>query len=275
MSRIFPIVVKRVTNVTAAASASWLARLLPGLSFVPSVTGTVAKPTVAPGVALTQAPARMTSALSVGRSLAASVSGTVRPTVQGGPQLGARLDAKPAVTLQRGLELVHTKIDLTGTYGAASAVNTTVSGAAWTNPTNAQGAKNGTLSSHAGSATSAQDAHLTFTPPAVTGKDALTLTKVEAWFWISQTGTTLANGNLRLWTGTAANPEAVLHLTTTGNIDNLTTPLVYDITSRFSTWASLSDFRARVRHTSTLGQTHTGNVDAVELVVTATRTDLL
>jgi len=257
--------------------------ITPLLSVVSTVAPAVAHgtslrftPSLAAGLTFAGSPVRLIPApQAVALALTGLVGGTSLPKHTVGVAHGTVLRmTPPGPPVAGGVEIVRTTFDLIGRYGAATVTNTTVAGAAWVNPVNAQGQADGVLSTHGSNALAAQDAYLDFTPPAVTGKDALTLTKVEVRFWVFQGGTALSNGSLRLTTGTSANPAEVEHLHATGNIDFLTVPFTVDVTARFPTFASLSGLRARVRHLTPIASTITGSADAVELVITANRTDL-
>lgn len=261
---------RKSAAIAAGASASWLASIGRAVALAPTVTGTLLKPQLVRGVGLQQAPTTATVPVTPARSLVATVEGSAQPTITRGVELRSRLDVAPAVTLGRGVELTQTKIDLLGTYGPAS--NTVVAGTAWTNPNNANGVKDGAVATSAG-AVSGASRHIGLAFPAVTGKSALTLTKVELRFYASISGIIAGNGFLQFYSGYAG----TILGTFTVDTNALASGVTYDITSAYSTWASLeAGVLASVLHTygaATLAQS--ASLDSVELIVTATRTDAL
>jgi hypothetical protein len=209
--------------------------------------------------------------LGAGISTALTVSGSVLQSVRPGFTTSSVLTMTTPPAQTPAFDVVRLTVDLTGTYGAA----TQSGGSGFTNPTNALGAHNGVSATHAGAATSSP-ASLQLAYPSFPNKDSLTITSVIAKVYYNQTGTTLNNGVLAcsLLKGGAAG-TIVASVSDTGNVDFMTTPRSFDVTSSFTTWADLATFAAVFTHNTPAANFGACAIDAVELVVTATRTDLL
>lgn len=214
---------------------------------------------------------RVAAATTSGSSVVTSATGTAKPANNVAPALSSALATQGSTVSIPAADVVQVVYSLVHTIGSNAAVSTQVTGAAWTNTTNAQGLPNGTLSSHPGNALSAQDATLTFNFPDFVGKSELTITQVLVRFHYSQTTTVAANGNLQLKHGAAGTVLA----TDTGDADFIAAGRQFDLTASYPTFASLDAFQAAVRHESAMTELHVGNVDAVVLEVRATRTDIL
>lgn len=226
---------------------------------------------VLPGVALAQ---RFSGVVqqTPGIDLDPFTSGTITPAQQAGVALSGRFDAPSAAQSQAGAEIVQITYNAVCTRGASTATST--GGNAVTNPANAQGLRNGTVATGAGNALGARAYQLNLAYPTITGKAELTITAAELRFYISQTGTALNNGGLKIgWSSTSrayAQTNAFA-----ANIDNLTTPVVVPITGVPLTFAEMASIVARINHDTAVLNTSAFSCDAVELVVTASRTDAL
>lgn len=204
------------------------------------------------------------------------VSGTGQVSVNEAEQLSTVLDATGSTKEVPAGKIVQIKYDLTGTYGAASATNVTVSGSAWASSANAAGLHNGTNATHNGAA-SAQDAYLNFAWPSFPNKsDAdLVISAVSLNFYFQQAGTILNNGGLTLYWGTTTNQAANTIANFTGNQNSSVTPYSVDLfAAGITTWTQLATLGARIRGTLAALSGATQSVDAVELVVTASATQL-
>lgn len=256
------------------SAVNYLTQTKPGIAIGTLFTGRVS---VTAGVDVDPAPATLAAvSLTDGVSLVTSASGTVKPAQTPGLSLLSLFSATDTAKATPGFELVQTKVDLAGTYGATTATNTTVSGNAWTSTANAQGVHNGTMSTHNGTI-GAQHAYLTFAFPTFPNKSALTITSAKLRFYARQAGTVGGNGGLRFTWGTAANPDLNTVADNTGNVDYTSTPFEVDLLAAgITTFALLETVVARIRGTiPAAAATVTQDCDAVELVVAATRTDLL
>lgn len=257
------------------SAVNWLAQTRAGVAL--SVVLSAIVGTVGVGVALALSAVTATVGyVTSGVSLALSLTGSTLASLGSGVSLSAApTTASPVASQTPAFEVVRFTVGLTGTYGATAAA-TNVSGTVWANPANASGTRNGTVSTHNG-ALSAQHAYLTFTYPTFPNKSSLTVTSAVLRFYVNQGGTVANNGLLRLTWGTTANPDTTNVLELTGNGDYLTTPFEVNLfAAGLTTFAQLETVAARVRGILAAGAaTVTQSVDAVELVVTATRTDAL
>lgn len=244
-------------SVTAGVAASQIATLraasTTAAAAVSNTLVTLLTPVVA-GVAATQ-----------------SVSGSTQVLVTSSVETDVVLNAS-GVNLTSSMELVQATWGLVATRGSNAATSTGSN--AFTNPTNAQGLANGTLASGAGDALGARSYQLNLAYPAFVNKTELTITAAELQFYISQTGTALNNGGMTIgWSSTSrayAQTNAF-----PADVNYLTTPLVVPVTGVPLTWTEMASIVARVNHVTAALNTSTANVDAVHLVVTASRTDSL
>ena len=259
----------RVGSAAAAGTANYLRATV--VAIASSAVASLRTATIGAAVTIERLVATLTTpvtpALAFSQTVAGTATRTVAPTVA-----TTAVATMQAANLASAFEIVQAKYDLTATRGASTA--TSVGPNAFTNPTNAQGLANGTLASGAGNALGARTYQLNLAYPAITGKDELTITAAELRFYISQTGTALNNGGMTIgWSSTSrayAQTNAF-----PADVNYLTTPLVVPVTGVPLTWAEMASIVARVNHVTAALNTSTANVDAVHLVVTATRTDTL
>lgn len=259
-------IVKRITS--GFSTASTVVSLKPAPAVSAPVSGTV-KVGVGLAEGISQSPLTALSSVSTAEGLVTSATGTASAQVGPAPAAQTVMALAPAPISEGEKQTVY--VNLTGTYGATSATNTTVSGSAWASSGNATGAHNGTMSTHNGNVT-AQHAYLTFAFPTYPDKTGLTITAAKLRFWSSQGGTALNNGGLRYTYGTAANPDLNTVSDATGNVDHTVTPFEVDLfAAGYTTWAQLEAIQARIRGTLAAGTALvTQSADAVEIVVTAT-----
>ena len=259
----------RVGSAVAAGAANYLRTI--GATVATTTVATLRTATLGVGVAAGQAVATLRTSTTAALAVTPTLTGTIKPTLV--PTLAVAAVATGQVaTLAASLELVQARYDLTATRGAATA--TSVGANAFTNPTNAQGLANGTLASGAGNALGARTYQLNLAYPTFTGKDELTILAAELRFYISQTGTALNNGGMTIgWSSTSRTYAQTNAFP--ADVNHLTTPLVVPVTGVPLTWAEMASIVARVNHVTAALNTSTANVDAVHLVVTATRTDTL
>lgn len=142
----------------------------------------------------------------------------------------------------------------------------------WTNPNNANGLRDATEASRAGSLGGVEgNLRLTYPDPSG-GLPDFTISTVELRFDTRQTGTALNNGGLHHEYRIGAVGGWTSLEIFTGNVDN--DPKTYDITAAIGgSWTNINDLQVRVR--AVLGATTslvTCFCDAVELRITATRT---
>lgn len=187
------------------------------------------------------------------------------PTLLTTPDVGVRMDQRASGARQYELETgllqesvltmqtpplsengVKTEyfIDYTGIRYGQQASNQGADN--WTNPDNAEDAPDGNSATISGQAVSATNGILRITVFNATGKDDLTIDKVELAFYVAQSGTTLNNGGLTLeWRPKNSGPWTTL-ATYTDDQDFLTVPAVFDITSGIATWDDIRGAQVRV-----------------------------
>jgi hypothetical protein len=140
----------------------------------------------------------------------------------------------------------------------------------WVNISRALGRRDGSSSTIAGSAAGARGGELSLTPLGSIFDQSFAIDSVHLHFYAAQAGTLLADGSLtlRYRIGVGA---AVTLATFSGDVDGLTSPFVYDITSAIGSWQDLTNLSARAVFSAALGQTYTASLDAVHFVVSASK----
>ncbi len=254
---------------SSAGAANYLRTIVAAIAT--STVTTLRAATIGAAVAVTQTVATLRTSVTAAVTVTPFAEGTVKPALAPSVAVATVATAQVAAATA-GLELVQTRYDLTATRGASTATN--AGGNAYSNPTNAQGLANGTLASGAGNALGARSYRLDLAFPTITGKEELTITAAELRFYISQTGTALNNGGMTIGWGSTSRTYAQTNAFP-ADVNHLTTPIVVPITGVPLTWAELATVVARVNHVTAVLNTSTVNIDAVHLVVNATRTDTL
>jgi hypothetical protein len=169
-------------------------------------------------------------------------------------------------------EIVQVVYDLNRRVGSNAVTNTGAQ--TWTNPTNAQGIHDGSNATHAGNLTAAHTAILSCEYVNHTNKTALTITQVNLHFYVSQSGTVLNNGDLRLRYNIGVG-DVTLE-TITGDVSSLTTPRTFDITTAIGgDWSKLDALRTLVEHRTDIAENLINAAcDAVELEIVASATQI-
>lgn len=256
---------KKVFIITTAASgtASFLARITQGLVLTTSV---VLKMAETVGLVLIQTAMTLRIAETFGLVFSNKSSGS---------------NSKP-IGIPGG-KIIQTKVDLLQTVNATSVVQTAVAGRSdWTTISNATLAPDSdnslppttptNCSNIAGSALSAIGGRLDLSYAATAGKTTLTITKVELLFYVRQNGTVANNGNLVTQWSKGGAPITLQ--TITADVNNIGTPIVYDITASATTWAEIDSIKTYVSFSVAQLNVTTANVDAVQRRVTATLTTI-
>ena len=213
---------------------------------------------------------KATPAHTTGASVVTSATGTSKPSTTPGIGVGVVLvPSRTAAT--SGAELVRLKYDLTRTNGSNAATSTGAQ--PFPNPVNSQGLRDTVTSNAVGSATAAQSFTMRLAYPAPSGKDDLTITAVRLDFYLNHSST-LANTRRTLratWTGGTYTSGAVGVA-----LDALTVPITVNLFALgVTTWAQVASLVSFVDLVTDAAAINVGlNLDAVVLVVTATRTDL-
>lgn len=179
------------------------------------------------------------------------------------------------IPIKKGLRPIDATISLTHNSGATAVAQSAVGGRSdWAATGNAVGmASNASVATFAGNTLAARGGQLDLDYVDFANKQSLTITKVELRFYVAQAGTVLGNGTLQLkWSkgGAQLLLEAI-----TGNVDNLAAPRVHDITNQITSWNDLNALKSHVSTSTPGGNTHTASLNAVQVHIQATRTDIL
>jgi hypothetical protein len=203
--------------------------------------------------------------------------GTARQVLTAGRVVGGAGRLAPTASSRPGVTVVRLSVSGTATRTGSSGRGYVVNGRNdWTTPANAAGPRNGTLASFAGNALAARSGGVEVDLPALPNKTALVITAVELRFYVRQAGTALDNGTLRMGYRTSTGSRVVLGART-ANVDALTVPVVFDLTGVVGgSWTAFGTVLAGAwAEASTPAlNAHTADLDAVELVVTASTPDL-
>lgn len=142
----------------------------------------------------------------------------------------------------------------------------------WTNIANAAGEPDGLLATISGSLAGARAGELVFAYPdfAASALSTFTIRTVRLHFYVRQTGTVANNGTFEL--EVTDNGVRTKLETITSNVNNLTTPRTFDVTSILSTWTKLDTAGVRVPFIVGGGNPIVADVDAVVLEIVADRT---
>lgn len=250
-----------ITTAAASGTANFLSRITAGFVLTTSV---VLKMAQTMGTVLTQSPITLRIAETVGLVFTnKSVYTTAKPIgIPGG-------------------RIVQTKVDLVQTVNATSVVQTAVGGRSdWaliSSSTGVPDSDNGlppttptNCANIAGSLLTAIGGRLDLSYAATAGKTTLTITKVELLFYVRQNGTALNNGNLITQWSKGGAPITLQ--TITGDVNNIGTPIIYDITASIATWAEIDLIKTYASFSVASTNLTTANVDAVQRRVTATLT---
>ena len=194
------------------------------------------------GIAVTRTRALLTPRLRLGVSVINRCQGSLaKPQATVGLSIAAKAAGAPAKPLAAaGVRLVKTRIDLLRTtYGQGAAGYTVGADNDFANVANFNGpdALEADLSGGKGVGGLTEKAgglETSFAAPV--GKDALSLTGVSLAIYVRQTGTLLANGNLRIGYRLGAGPRVQL-AAYTGDVDGL---MSFDIANAVSSsWAQI------------------------------------
>lgn len=214
------------------------------------------------GLSAEQAPATLLTNEGLGLSVDTFASGTSKPEQTTGLTMGAVLVMNNLPEKSAGFA-IEQFWDYTGDKYVATASN--IGSDNFSNPTNAQGAQDGSSATRSGQALASTSAQLRCVHVAVGNKDELNIDKVELRFYAQQSGTTLGNGGMGFdwrigssggWTNLASY---------TDNQNFLTTPDTFDVTGSITDWNDIRDIETRVTATLALGTVAvTISVDAVD-----------
>lgn len=249
-------------------SGSMRATATPGASVGTVAQGVVSAPATA-SVAVEPSPVAGTSLAPTNPAPSVSTlnSGALaKPASNAGVHASGRSTGSSKPPQTPGFDITRTSVVLVHTSGATSV---TESGTGdWLNETNALGAVNGTIATIAGQTGQTKSRYMYLSYADFANKSALTIRKVELRFYVRQQGAGLNTGHLELlW---RKNGGAMTSLETiTGDVNGLTTPRTFDITSGVSSWSDLDGLESIVQFESGPTELHSASVDAVLLYVEA------
>lgn len=276
MAKIFNTVVKkrRVTQALVGA-ANFVVRAFVGVRIRTVATLTAARLLSATAIIKTVAALRVQSKPAVA-ILRATYSGAATVFSKPAISLANRssgTSSKPAQT--PGFDIVRTVVQLVSNRAASGVTEEAVGGRTdWANDANATGPANGTTATIAGNALGARGGRLRLTYPASANKTALTITKVELRYFVTQAGTTLGNGTLQLGYRLGAGADVVL-AAITGNIAALSPPQAFDITGVVAgSWATIDQISTWALFNAALLNTSSAALDAVVIYIEASRTEI-
>lgn len=262
-----------VVNAIAGA-ANFVVRVIVGVAF--STVARLIIGTMRPGIRLTTS-ARLMAMVKPGVSLLrAFAMGTASVLVKPGLAIANRSSGtlgKP-ITVP-AFDVVHSFVNLTANRAANAVVEEAVGTRTdWADDANATGPVNGSVATITGNSLGSRGGRLVLSYPANVGKDALTITKVELKFHISQAGTSLGNGSLRI--GYEINGGARIELAAfTANLDALITPQTFDITAAVGgVWSLIPTIKTYIEFNTAALNTSSASVDAVLIHIQANRTEL-
>lgn len=265
-----PVEVYVINNPGGGGAPNFLARQTIGVQVQAVLSAIAAAATVGVGVTPRIA---VVSAQTVGVAATPLVSGTVKPPVLAGLAVNSILDG-PKTLLGLGAEIVQIRYDLTARNGSNAATNTGPQ--SYTNPASAQGYKDGAYAAIAGEAVSARSATLRLAYAAQVNKTQLTITGVELRFYTDLTSSLGGSTTTLRATWTGGSYTGPVRNTT---YSDLVTPTTVDLFALGVTdWATVNSVLSFVDGTTPVGATSLNSfiaVDAVELVITANRTDTL
>lgn len=211
-------------------------------------------------------------------SVEQQISGTVVPSAEAALSSTVVADMTNLRQTSAAASITQLTIDYSRTPGAASVVETQVGGRTdWTNDASATGLPDGSNATIAGNLLGARGGQLEFSYADFTDKDMLDVSSVVLRFYVSQSGTLLANGSLQLkWRKVSTDSWTVLE-TITGNVASLSTPRVFDVTSSYTAPvpSDLNGIETAVSFSAAVAQTYTAACDAVTLSVAASTVEAL
>lgn len=211
-----------------------------------------------------------------GASLLGMYAGVITPTQAAGiiHAVYAHLGYAKQVTAARIVQITY---GLVGTYGAATATSAAATGAQWAAPTNAQGVKNTTMATltQGGLLAAANNSTLTMAYAALAGKSGvLTLESAKIRFWVRQTLGLLQACSCDFSVSTNGGSNYAQVYVNAAAFDFTVTPFEYVFPAGV-TWADLNALRTKI-HATQAAAASSGvvSIDAVELIVTATTTQV-
>ena len=226
-----------------------------------------------PGVRIAAAPATLKAGQRAAIEILTSGQGESRSPQAAGiaaDNLSSGVAAAPVT--EHAAKITQITYGLVRHGGANSAV---VGGSGWANTANAAGARNGTVATFTGNVAAIRNGFITLGYADPSGKDELAISRVELIFYFRIAGAIAGAAIVQLrYAHDGVNYTTVE--TRTSNEDHLVAGHVLDVTAdRAWTWAMLALLTTRVTAISDIGETWTCDLDAVEVRITASKTDVL
>jgi hypothetical protein len=234
------------------------------------------KAPVGVGVAITPLPVGLVVPETVGVSLDDLVSATLSNPIQSpGVVLSSKASGGGTPPQAAGVELVQAKIDLTQTTYAISASKT----GTWANEANSVGANNGSFATNANSVTASASGILTMNFAAQVNKTDLVISSVTFYKYWKYTAGLVGAGSwtIEYSTNGGVNWTVMFSGGAGSSFDESVNPGLFDLTAVIGQdWSKLSNFKVRVTFSAGTSATpSTISVDAMKLVVVASKTDIL
>lgn len=261
-----------------ASVTNWLQSQTPAIALSPVNTITLNKPLVNPAFLLTPT----TPVITIPQNPAfqfqtptATVT-AAKPPLNPAPQLNVVATNNEAASEIPAQRILQAKFDLTHRSGSNAVTQVAFAGRTdWLNLANAQGIHDATSASLSANLSSGQGGRLKLAYADFPNKSSLTITTVKMYIYAQSTGTMGATDGIVFysWDGTTETAQ----LTKNGLISDfnfLTTPFVADVSSTINTWAKLDAFEARIDAILAIASLASFSVDAIELEVIATATQI-
>lgn len=220
-------------------------------------------------VAPVYAVAAQRPALRIG---APTASGAVANAVQRPAlRMSSRQGGAPLVSDRPAFDILQTVITLDGAYGANS--SGVVGASVWQNVANAQSRHDGSYATAQGPV-GGSNSTLTLSYADFVGKTGLAISVVQVRLYWRQSGTVLGNGNFKAEYSLNNGTTWTTLATRTGDFD--VAPETFDITTAVGgDWSKLNGLQVRFTLVTPVGGTTIAvGVDAAEVAVTASRTEL-
>jgi hypothetical protein len=152
----------------------------------------------------------------------------------------------------------------------------------WTNDANATGSRDGAVASLTGSVIAARSGRLVVSYDDFVGKTNLIITAARLTFYLRITGAVDGTADMTIGYRRGAETTNRDVAAFISNVDHLANGVEFDVldttlggsrTNGVRNWSDLDGLRAYCRALCQIGETHTHELDAVELRVTATHTE--
>jgi hypothetical protein len=228
----------------------------------------------AAGIAVSQSPAKLTTTVSPGVAVSTFATGAVKAPQGAGIGVGSVLTQISKPPSNPGIAITRVSYEYVGTKWVGTASD--IGSDAWSNLSSAEGAADGSSATRAGQTLSTTSSLMRCQFQTISGKDDLTLDKIELKFYVAQAGTLLNNGGLSLDYRVGSVAAWTNLITYTDNQNFLSSPVVFDMTALVGTWANSKIVEVRIGAALPIaGQGITCSVNAADLHLEASLVDTL